>query len=440
MSFHKKLCDTMNTNQFKKFVYRIKDKIGAGYITISVILISSLIITCVSPTSGPPPDKSAPEVKVYQPATGDTVYTGTTEVIYDASDDRNLEAVELFMNGLFVSRNPVNEDGSKPAVYLSIDTSYVHSKIKYYLIAYDQSGNSAVSDEMTDLFVLPDFAPPAKPSDLILTKLSDSIVNLQWTDNSADEQGFEVWRKDENSDYAMRQSLPANTISTNDTGLVSGQIYYYKVRAFHQYGFSESEEVNTSEDIKLIEAPSDLQATAYGTRWVRLSWQDNSDNELAFIAQRKIASAAEFSQIAALPPNTTKFDDKENLFASSSYTYRMAALGSKGQSDWSEEVTITTLSIDVVPPSNLTASYDAENNRVQLSWRDNSIYEIETRIERKTGVAGAFLEIGAVATNVASHVDSTVQRDTGYYYRVRAFVQEGLFSDYSNEAFIETTN
>ncbi len=430
----------MKKIRVKKIVFLMKQGGRARFTNIGVIFIFVLFSTCVSPTSGPPPDKTAPVVQVYQPATSDTVYTGTTEVIYDASDDRGLDAIELFMNELFVSRNQVNEDGSKPAVYLSIDTSYIHSNVKYYLIAYDQSGNLAVSNEMTDILVIPNISPPAEPTDLQLTKLSDSIINLQWSDNSEDEHGFEIWRKDETADYALCQSLPANTISANDTVLVPNQIYYYKIRAFHQYGFSESEEVSTAADIKLIEAPSDLQVTAFGTRWVRLTWHDNSDNELAFIIQRKIASGAEFSQIAVLPPNTIKYDDRENLFASSSYTYRMAALGSQGQSDWSEEVTITTLSIDIVPPSDLNASYNAENNNVRLSWRDNSIYEIETRIERKTGFAGAFLEIGSVGINVASYVDSTVQSEMGYYYRVRAFVQEGLFSDYSNEVFVETSN
>ncbi|MBD3290576.1 hypothetical protein GF337_17355, partial [candidate division KSB1 bacterium] len=363
---------------------------------------------------------------------------GETEVIYDASDDRNLEAIELYIDSVFALRIPWNDDGSKPAVFLSLDTSLVQTKIGYYLIAYDENENSAISNEMTNLYVMPNYTPPENPSDLQITKLSDTVINLKWADNSENEDGFEVWRKDESTDYAIRQSLPPNTISANDTGLVPNRIYYYKIRAFHEYGYSESGEVSTEEEISLIEAPSELQATAFGTRWVRLTWQDNSDNELAFIIQRKIASGAEFSQIAALPPDTMRYDDRENLYASSSYTYRIAALGPQEQSDWSQEVTITTLSIDIVPPSDLEATYNADNNYVRLTWRDNSIYENETRIERKIGIAGSYSEIAAVEINIAAFTDSTVQRDTGYYYRVRAFVQDGLFSDYSNEAFIET--
>ncbi len=403
------------------------------------IFILILLTSCVSPTDTPPPDNTPPTITVYSPAASDTVSTGLTEVSYEAEDDRGIESVELYMNETFVSRNYQQENESLPTVRLDVDTSYINTRVSYYLIAYDLSENTTTSEKMTDIFVEPDMAPPNAPSNLELTKLSDSIINLRWQDNSEDESGFQVWRKNDNSDYANVQTLPANSVSANDTGLVADIIYYYKIRVFNQYSYAESEEASTEGMMILIEAPSNVRATSFGTGWIRLFWQDNSDDELAFIIQRKIASGSEFAQIATLSPNTVQYDDRENLYASTAFTYRIAALSQAGQSDWSDEVTVSTLAIDLVPPSNLVASYDSTNSLVRLTWNDNSIYEVETRIERKTGAAGLYAEIGKVGLNVTAYADSTVQQNLTYYYRVRAYIQEGLFSDYSNEASVEIT-
>lgn len=396
-----------------------------------------LFLFCVSPTETPPPDKTAPTIAVYWPASNDTISSGLTEVSFEAEDDRGIESVELYMNETFVSRNYPGENENLPTVYLDVDTSFINTRISYFLIAYDLSENATTSETMADIFVKPNMAPPNAPSNLQLTKLSDTMINLQWQDNSENELGFEVWRKDDSNDYANVQTLPVNSISANDTGMVADVVYYYKIRAFNKYSYAESEEANTESMITLIEAPSNVGAKSFGTNWIRLLWQDNSDNELAFLIQRKIASGSDFAQIATVPPNTSQYDDRENLYASTAFTYRIAALSQTGQSDWSDEVTISTLAIDLVPPSNLTASYDSTDNRVNLTWNDNSIYEVESRIERKTGAAGLYAEIGIVGLNVTAYADTTVQQNLTYYYRVRAYIQEGLFSDYSNEANVE---
>jgi len=398
-----------------------------------------LFLFCVSPTDSPPPDNTAPTITVYWPALNDTISSGRTEVIYDADDDRGIESVELYMNEIFVSRNYPQENEAKPAVFLDVDTSFIDARISYYLIAYDMSEHSATSQKMTNVFVKPNTAPPNAPSGLQLTKLSDTIINLQWQDNSNDELGFQVWRKDDSNAYTNVQTLLANSISANDTAMASEIVYYYKIRAFNKYSYSESDEANTASMITLVEEPTNVQAQSFGTNWIRLLWQDNSDDELAFVIERKIASGRDFSQIATVSPNTIQFDDRENLYASTAFTYRIAALGQAGRSDWSNEVTVSTLAIDLVPPSNLVASYDSADKTVHLTWNDNSIYEVETRIERKTGAAGVYLEIGKVGMNVTTFADSTVQQNLSYSYRVRAFIQEGLFSDYSNEASAEIT-
>ncbi len=93
-------------------------------------------------------------------------------------------------------------------------------------------------------------------------------------------------------------------------------------------------------------------------------------------------------------------------------------------------------------PSDLVATGDT--NEVDLTWVDNSDNEIGFIIERKNRPKGYFHEIGRVAMNMTSYLDSGVECGRTYYYRVRAWnyihrphgrIWAG--SDYSNEATAE---
>jgi len=99
----------------------------------------------------------------------------------------------------------------------------------------------------------------------------------------------------------------------------------------------------------------------------------------------------------------------------------------------------TGVKIVVAPnaPSDFTAIPDAET-QVTLSWTDNSNnVEDGFSVERKTGVAGTYAEIGTTGTGIATYVDNTASAATTYFYRVRAFTGP-IYSVYSNEASVTT--
>ena len=75
-------------------------------------------------------------------------------------------------------------------------------------------------------------------------------------------------------------------------------------------------------------------------------------------------------------------------------------------------------------------------NKVDLAWTDCASNEDGFKIERKTG-AGNWEQIGTTGTNGTSYSDNTVQGNTGYNYRVRAYNNAGN-SDYSNELPVTT--
>lgn len=93
---------------------------------------------------------------------------------------------------------------------------------------------------------------------------------------------------------------------------------------------------------------------------------------------------------------------------------------------------------EIVAPNNLQALL-ISNEQIQLNWQDNSNNESGFKIERKIGAEGIFQEIFSTGSNKTTHIDTDIDLNTSYYYRVRAF-NSNNFSGYSNEVSINTGN
>ena len=89
----------------------------------------------------------------------------------------------------------------------------------------------------------------------------------------------------------------------------------------------------------------------------------------------------------------------------------------------------------IFAPSNLQAS--AAPGAVTLTWQDNSNNEDGFRIRRRGPNEADFTEIAQVGRNVTAYVDTTVQPQKTYTYRVRAFLNSGGGAA-SNDATVTT--
>ena len=78
---------------------------------------------------------------------------------------------------------------------------------------------------------------PLAPSNL--TALDNSTyVQLSWTDRSADELGFRVYRKEGSGSYGLWQTLGANVVQVQDSGVIIYETYAYYVVAYNAVGES----------------------------------------------------------------------------------------------------------------------------------------------------------------------------------------------------------
>ena len=91
--------------------------------------------------------------------------------------------------------------------------------------------------------------PPLAPSNLNADPVSQSQVNLQWIDNSDDEDGFKIYRG-----ANLIVTLPADSTTFQDTGLQASTSYQYKVRAYNAAGESSA----CSCSVKTLSLPPQL--------------------------------------------------------------------------------------------------------------------------------------------------------------------------------------
>ncbi len=82
--------------------------------------------------------------------------------------------------------------------------------------------------------------PPDAPSDVGVTVTGPNSVRIAWNDNSTNESGFEIeMRIKGDDDYHNIGSTGSNITSFSYSGITSNNIYYFRVRAYNDIGYSE---------------------------------------------------------------------------------------------------------------------------------------------------------------------------------------------------------
>jgi Fibronectin type III domain len=301
----------------------------------------------------------------------------------------------------------------------------------YYRVrAYNAIATSAYSNEKnaTTLWNI-----PIAPSGLRITSVTSGTVILAWTDNSGNELGFTIQRKKgATGTYADIGTVGPNvtTYTDNDSALLDGTQYYYKVCATNTAGNSPfSNEVN---GITLLRTPTGLTATAVSSSQISLTWTDNSLTETGFKIERSPVDNLHYTQIATVGSNVTAFTDS-GLNEATKYYYRVRAYNAIATSAYSSEKNATTLYNIPIAPSGLTIT-STTSNKVTLAWTDNSGNESGFRIRRKKGATGTYAEIATTGANATTYADNdtTLIDGTQYYYKVCATNSAGD-SPFSNE-------
>ncbi|MGZ3721707.1 MAG: fibronectin type III domain-containing protein [Bdellovibrionales bacterium] len=203
--------------------------------------------------------------------------------------------------------------------------------------------------------------PPMAATNLTLHVASDQQINLQWKDNSSNEAGFRIERASASAGpfvsgigtFTPIKTADANTTSYIDGGLNPSTTYYYRVVAVNAAGSAaptnEQSATTASTPTTPPSPPSNLVATATAATIINLTWTDNSNNESGFKVERSANNGGSFTLLAIAAADQTTYQDY-NLDPLTTYTYRVRATNSIGDSTNSANASATTIA--AINPSN----------------------------------------------------------------------------------------
>lgn len=192
--------------------------------------------------------------------------------------------------------------------------------------------------------------PPAAPSDLIATIINEPLsVELNWTDNSNNEDGFIIERDLVVADvYEVLDTVPQNTTTYTDIN-VDILTYNYRIKSFNSAG--ESEYSDTAEVIVPIELSS--FSVRLGDDGVSINWVTATEtNNFGFEIQRRLDGSWQKAGFVEGNGTTTEqknyyfFDDYKNLQVRGLAEYRLKQIDYDGTYTYSE---IKKIEVNFVP-------------------------------------------------------------------------------------------
>jgi hypothetical protein len=224
------------------------------------------------------------------------------------------------------------------------DTTALPSTRYWYRVqAYNSGGTSPYANQVT--VATPPLSPP---TGLKATAVSASQINLTWTDNSSNEDGFIIQRAPDNGgvagSYGTVGTVGPNVTTYADTNLTETTRYWYRVQAFQ--GTNNSIASNETSATTQIGAPSNLIATPVLTNHITLTWTDNSGVEDGFRIERGTGTNNQsWMQIATNAANVTVSTDS-NATPGMTFYYRVRAYKALTNSAYSLVAIANTATLD----------------------------------------------------------------------------------------------
>ena len=218
---------------------------------------------------------------------------------------------------------------------LKFDVKYV-----YTLTAYNSSGEASGQCEA----IIP--GPSAAPSNFHAhppMATSSRTLQLTWTDNASNEDGFWIARRPSyqgNYPSSPTIKLGPNVTTYLDTGLEPETTYYYIIASVRANNVTPSPEETSATTNPY--PPENLQAAASSLSEVKLTWANRSKTADLIMIERRTGSGNFEKIFQKQPVDLNTYTDK-GLKPGTSYSYRLVVMKLPfNASDYTAAVSIVT--------------------------------------------------------------------------------------------------
>jgi FtsP/CotA-like multicopper oxidase with cupredoxin domain len=264
-------------------------------------------------------------------------------------------------------------------------------------------------------------------------------VQLSWTDNSANDTGFQVERSADNggtwtvAGTANAMNGTGGTVTFNDSTapLLTSFTYQYRVAAnwsFNNVTYSSAKSNVAPATTLPLPAPTALTATLSATA-INLAWTDNASSETSFVIERSTDGttwAPLVSRPARQGTGGVSYSDA-TVTAGNTYYYRVHAeklVGTMTSVSADSNVVSTTFAIPAAP-SGVAAVPGASAGRIVVSWTDNANNETGFRVQRRNAPTAAapnppWNTVQNLGPDVTTWTDTGLTTGRAYQYQVRS--------------------
>jgi|GEM_PF-1810194 Fibronectin type 3 domain-containing protein len=229
-----------------------------------------------------------------------------------------------------------SEDGTFTQVGSSKTTSFKNTKLQpatsywYKVKAVTTAGETKFSETKTAATL------PMAPSGLKAASESSTAITLSW--NKIEGAAYNVYRSTSKKGRYTKVAGALNDSAYNDTNLTPGTTYWYQVSALNADGNESSLSAAVSAVTK-IGGPSNLTAKVISNSEIDLSW-NKVKSAKSYIVYSAESVDGPYSKVGTSKTASFKAN---GLQSGKSYWYKVTAVTSAGEGDYSEAVTATTL-------------------------------------------------------------------------------------------------
>ncbi len=292
------------------------------------------------------------------------------------------------------------------------------SVFTYDLLAYNIFGNGPRAGEVT---ATTDF--PAVPASLVVSTVSASRIELQWSDASTNETGFEIYRclGAGCTPNSLLITAGAGVQSFADLSVVIGNVYRYHVRAVNGAGASPATSVSEANTLVPVD-PASLEGLPLSPSSARVQWIAQANTAQYRIERCDTPGCVSYTALDSVAHPTNAFTDN-SVVTGETYGYRVRGLNAAGASAGGASVEVAMLT-----PSSVSslAAVALSGTQVLLNWADNSSNELGFVLSRCSGGGCSdFVLVDSIAANDTSYVDATVAFNERYVYQLVAYNNVG---------------